>query len=521
MGKGLSYSELDAASLQFASYLQGIGLSKGARVAIMLPNLPQYPVALYGIMRAGYVVVSINPQYTAHELEFQLRDSGAEAIVFLEHFGNTLEQALQINPGLPIKHAFVSSIGEFLGWRGPWLDRFIRTFKRKVEPYTLPANLNCLELKPTLDLGKRAQYQKPSLNGDSIALLQYTGGTTGVSKGAILTHRNLLANLLQVETWLRPIEQVKPIKQWNFLCALPLYHIFAFTGCGLLGMRLGAKIILVPNARDVPNLVGILKAFPEINFFPGVNTLFQALLNNADFAKLDFSQWVLTIGGGMAVQKSVADRWKALTGVAIAEGYGLSETAPVACCNTPLIESFTGGIGYPLSDTELSIRDESGSPLPAGEVGEIYIRGPQVMQGYWNQPEETANAITVDGFFKSGDIGVMDSTGFFRIVDRKKDMITVAGFKVYPNEVEDVVASIPGVLECAVVGIESAAGELVKLFVVSDDPDLTAQRIMEVCAEQLSPYKRPSAIEFTESLPKNNVGKILRRVLRDQARNTV
>ena len=521
MGKGLSYRELDTASLQFAGYLQSIGLSKGARVAMMLPNLPQYPVALYGIMRAGYVVVSINPQYTAHELEFQLRDSGAEAIVFLEHFGNTLEQALHLNPGLPIKHAFVSSIGEFLGWRGPWLDRFIRTFKRKVEPYTLPANLNCLKLKPTLDLGKQSQYKRPLLRGDSIALLQYTGGTTGVSKGAILTHRNLLANLLQVETWLRPIEKVKPIEQWNFLCALPLYHIFAFTGCGLLGMRLGAKIILVPNARDVPNLVGILKEFPEINFFPGVNTLFQALLNNADFAKLDFSQWVLTIGGGMAVQKSVADRWKALTGVAIAEGYGLSETAPVACCNTPLIEAFTGGIGYPLPDTELSIRDESGLPLPAGEVGEIYIRGPQVMQGYWNQAEETANAITADGFFKTGDIGVMDSTGFFRIVDRKKDMITVAGYKVYPNEVEDVVASIPGVLECAVVGIESASGELVKLFVVSDDPDLTAERIMAVCVEQLSPYKRPSAIEFTEGLPKNNVGKILRRVLRDQARNTV
>jgi len=485
-----------------------------------LPNLPQYPVVLYGIMRAGYVVVSINPQYTAHELEFQLRDSGAEAIVFLEHFGNTLEQALHINSRLSIKYAFVSSIGEFLGWRGPWLDRFIRTFKRKVEPYTLPANLNCLQLKPTLDLGKQVQYVRPIVNGDSIALLQYTGGTTGLSKGAILTHRNLIANLLQVEAWLRPIEQAQPIKHWTFLCALPLYHIFAFTGCGLLGLRLGAKIILVPNARDVPNLVGIMKEFPEINFFPGVNTLFQALLNNADFAKLDFSQWVLTIGGGMAVQKSVADRWKALTGVSIAEGYGLSETSPVACCNTPLIDAFTGGIGYPLSDTELSIRDETGLPLPAGEAGEIYIRGPQVMQGYWNQSEETANAITADRFFKTGDIGVMDSTGFFRIVDRKKDMITVAGFKVYPNEVEDVVASISGVLECAVVGIESASGELVKLFVVSDDPNLTAERIMEVCVEQLSPYKRPSAIEFTESLPKNNVGKILRRVLRDQARNT-
>lgn len=521
MGKGLTYRELDTASLQFAAYLQSLGLSKGARVAIMLPNLPQYPVVLYGIMRAGYVVVSINPQYTAHELEFQLRDSGAEAIVILEHFGITLEQVLKKNPGLPIQHVFVSSIGEFLGWRGPWLDRFIRTFKRKVEPYTLPANLNCLQLKPTLDLGKQVQYVRPSLNGDSIGLLQYTGGTTGLSKGAILTHRNLIANLLQVETWLRPIERIKPIQQWNFLCALPLYHIFAFTGCGLLGMRLGAKIILVPNARDVPNLVGIMKEFPEINFFPGVNTLFQALLNNADFAKLDFSQWVLTIGGGMAVQKSVADRWKALTGIAIAEGYGLSETSPVVCCNTPLIEAFTGGIGYPLPDTELSIRDEMGSPLPVGEVGEIYIRGPQVMQGYWNQTEETANAITADGFFKTGDIGVMDAAGFFCIVDRKKDMITVAGFKVYPNEVEDVVASIPGVLECAVVGIESASGELVKLFVVTDDPELTAERIMEVCVEQLSPYKRPSAIEFTESLPKNNVGKILRRVLRDQARNTV
>lgn len=521
MGKGLSYRELDEGSLQFASYLQSLGLTKGARIAVMLPNLPQYPIALYGIMRAGYVVVSVNPQYTPHELEFQLRDSGAEALVVLEHFGNTVEQALISNPSLALKHVFVSSIGEFLGWRGPWLDRFIRTFKRKVVPYTLPSHIHQMHLKPALELGEAAKYQKPELSGDSIALLQYTGGTTGVSKGAILTHRNLIANLLQVETWLRPIEKVKPITQWNFLCALPLYHIFAFTGCGLLGMRLGAKIILVPNARDVANLVGIMKEFPEINFFPGVNTLFQALLNNPEFNKLDFSQWVLTIGGGMAVQKSVADRWKSVTGIAIAEGYGLSETAPVACCNTPLIEAFTGTIGLPLPDTELSIRDESGAVLPAGEAGEIYIRGPQVMQGYWNQTNETANALTADGFFKTGDVGVMDESGYFRIVDRKKDMITIAGYKVYPNEVEEVVASIPGVLECAVIGVESSSGELVKLFVVSDDPSLSKERIMAVCSDQLSSYKRPSSIEFCESLPKNNVGKILRRVLRDQVRNAV
>lgn len=519
MGKGLSYRELDQASLQFAAHLQSLGLSAGARVAVMLPNLPQYPIALYGIMRAGYVAVSVNPQYTAHELEFQLRDSGAEALIVLEHFGNTVEQALTQNPTLPLKHVFVSSIGEFLGWRGPWLDRFIRTFKRKVVPYTLPSSIDQMQLKSALELGDAGQYRRPKLTSDSIALLQYTGGTTGVSKGAILTHRNLIANLLQVEAWLKPIEKVKPVAQWNFLCALPLYHIFAFTGCGLLGMRLGAKIILVPNARDVANLVGIMKEFPEINFFPGVNTLFQALLNNPEFTKLDFSQWVLTIGGGMAVQKSVADRWKAVTGVAIAEGYGLSETAPVACCNTPMIEAFTGTIGLPLPDTELSIRDESGEILPAGEAGEIYIRGPQVMQGYWNQATETANALTSDGFFKTGDVGVMDEAGYFRIVDRKKDMITVAGYKVYPNEVEEVVAAIPGVLECAVIGIESNAGELVKLFVVTDDPTLSQERIMAVCADQLSAYKRPSSIEFCESLPKNNVGKILRRVLRDQARN--
>lgn len=518
MGKHFSYSAIDLASKQLAAYLQSLGLAKGARVAIMLPNIPQYPMALYGVLRAGYIVVSINPLYTPRELAAQLRDSGAQAILLLEHFGKTLEDAFALEgQTIPLKHAIVTSIAEMLGWKGPWLDRFIRTFKRKVIPYQLPAQVSTIVFSAALEFGAQRIYVRPEVSQDDIALLQYTGGTTGVSKGAILSHRNLIANVLQIEAWLKPIEQRKTITAWNFLCALPMYHIFALTGCGLLGMRLGARILLVPNARDLQNLIGILKEFPEINLFPGVNTLFAALLNNPKFAQLDFSQWALTIGGGMAVQRNVAQRWQELTGTVITEGYGLSETSPVASCNTPLEAEFTGSIGLPLPDTEMCIRDEDGNDLPPGAVGEIFIRGPQVMRGYWQQESETKNVLGADGFFRTGDIGVMDEAGYFRIVDRKKDMILVAGFNVYPNEVEDVVASIPGVLECAVVGVrQGAMGEAVKLFVVSDDPRLTEDRIMEACHRELTHYKRPTLIEFRDSLPKNNVGKILRRVLRDE-----
>ena len=519
MGKHFSYRDIDLASKKLAIYLQSLGLEKGARIAIMLPNIPQYPIALYGVLRAGYIVVSINPLYTPRELSAQLSDCGAEAIVLLEHFGKTLEDAFAIEgQSIALKHVAITSIAEMLGWKGPWLDRFIRTFKRKVLPYVLPNHLHSIQFSQALDRGAQLPYQKPVVSQNDIALLQYTGGTTGVSKGAILTHRNLIANVLQIEAWLKPIEQQKTIEAWHFLCALPMYHIFALTGCGLLGMRLGACILLVPNARDLANLIGILKEFPEINLFPGVNTLFQALLSNPKFAELDFSRWALTIGGGMAVQRSVAERWQALTGTVITEGYGLSETSPVASCNTPLAQEFTGSIGLPLPDTEMCIRDEEGRELPAGQVGEIYIRGPQVMSGYWQQESETSNVLGSDGYFRTGDIGVMDEAGFFKIVDRKKDMILVAGFNVYPNEVEDVVASIPGVMECAVVGVQQASsGEAVKLFVVREDSNVTESLIMDVCNRELTHYKRPTQIEFRESLPKNNVGKILRRVLRDES----
>jgi len=521
MGKHFSYEAIDLASKQLASYLQSLGLSKGARVAIMLPNIPQYPMALYGVLRAGFIVVSINPLYTPRELAAQLRDCGAEAILLLEHFGKTLEDAFVLEgKAIALKHAVITSIAEMLGWKGPWLDRFIRTFKRKVIPYTLPTNVRSMQFTAALELGAQRTYERPQLSHADIALLQYTGGTTGISKGAILTHRNLISNVLQIEAWLKPIEQRKTITSWHFLCALPMYHIFALTGCGLLGMRLGARILLVPNARDLHNLIGILKEFPEINLFPGVNTLFAALLNNLKFSQLDFSQWALTIGGGMAVQRTVAQRWQELTGTVITEGYGLSETSPVASCNTPLATEFTGSIGLPLPDTEMCIRDEEGKDLAVGEIGEIYIRGPQVMRGYWQQESETQNVLGADGFFRTGDIGVMDEAGYFRIVDRKKDMILVAGFNVFPNEVEDVVASIPGILECAVVGIrQGAMGEAVKLFVVREDLTITKEQIMEVCNRELTHYKRPTQIEFRESLPKNNVGKILRRVLRDESQS--
>jgi len=521
MGKHFSYEAIDLASKQLASYLQSLGLSKGARVAIMLPNIPQYPMALYGVLRAGFIVVSINPLYTPRELAAQLRDCGAEAILLLEHFGKTLEDAFVLEgKAIVLKHAVITSIAEMLGWKGPWLDRFIRTFKRKVIPYTLPIHVRSMQFTTALELGAQRIYERPQLSHADIALLQYTGGTTGISKGAILTHRNLIANVLQIEAWLKPIEQRKTITSWHFLCALPMYHIFALTGCGLLGMRLGARILLVPNARDLHNLIGILKEFPEINLFPGVNTLFAALLNNPKFSQLDFSQWALTIGGGMAVQRAVAQRWQDLTGTVITEGYGLSETSPVASCNTPLATEFTGSIGLPLPDTEMCIRDEEGKDLAVSEIGEIYIRGPQVMRGYWQQEAETQNVLGADGFFRTGDIGVMDEAGYFRIVDRKKDMILVAGFNVFPNEVEDVVASIPGILECTVVGIrQGAMGEAVKLFVVREDLTITEEQIMEVCNRELTHYKRPTQIEFRKSLPKNNVGKILRRVLRDESQS--
>ena len=520
MGKHFSYQDIDRASKKLATYLQSLGLEKGARVAIMLPNIPQYPIVLYGVLRAGYTVVSINPLYTPRELSGQLSDCGAEAILLLEHFGKTLEDAFAIEgQTIALKHVVITSIAEMLGWKGPWLDRFIRTFKRKVVPYVLPNHLQSSQFSQALERGALLTYRKPVVSQSDIALLQYTGGTTGVSKGAILTHCNLIANVLQIEAWLKPIEQRKTIKTWNFLCALPMYHIFALTGCGLLGMRLGARILLVPNARDLPNLIGILKEFPEINVFPGVNTLFQALLNNPKFTELDFSHWALTIGGGMAVQRSVAERWHALTGTVITEGYGLSETSPVASCNTPLAQEFTGSIGLPLPDTAMCIRDEDGKDLPAGEVGEIYIHGPQVMSGYWQQEHETVNVLGQDAYFRTGDIGLMDEAGYFKIVDRKKDMILVAGFNVYPNEVEDVVASIPGVIECAVVGVQQAStGEAVKLFVVRDDLQVTENLIMEVCNRELTHYKRPTQVEFRETLPKNNVGKILRRVLRDESK---
>jgi long-chain acyl-CoA synthetase len=511
MGKSLTFGQVDALSRRLGAWLQGRGLQKGARVALMMPNVLQYPVALAAVLRAGYTVVNVNPLYTARELAHQLNDSGAEAIIILENFATTLEQ---VAASTGVRHIIVASMGDLLGGpKGAIVNFIIRNVKKMVPAYRLP---HAVPFKRALAEGSRMTLTPAQLTHEDVAFLQYTGGTTGVSKGATLTHRNVLANVLQSEAWAQPALKRAPQNEpLIYLCALPLYHIFALTACCLMGMRMGATNILIPNPRDIPGLVKELSKY-KVNVFPAVNTLYNALLHNPDFAKLDFSGLMVCNGGGMAVQRAVAEQWLQVTGCPIVEGYGLSETSPVATCNPTDTPAFSGTIGLPLPSTEVAILDDAGQPLPPGQVGEIAIRGPQVMAGYWNRPDETAKVMTPDGFFKTGDIGIADERGYIRIVDRKKDMILVSGFNVYPNEIEDVLAAHPGVLESACVGVpDSNSGEAVKVYVVRKDSALTSSQLMDYCREQLTGYKRPKYIEFRNELPKTNVGKILRRELRD------
>jgi len=512
MGKHMTYGELDQLSKSLAAWLQSTGLQKGARVAIMMPNVLQYPVAIAAILRAGYTAVNVNPLYTPRELEHQLKDSGAEAIFVLENFACTLAKVIA---NTSVKHVVVASMGEMLGGlKGAIVNLVVRHVKKLVPAFSLPQSIT---FKQALSTGHGKTPTPVEVGHDDIAFLQYTGGTTGVAKGAVLTHRNLVANVLQAEEWLMPaLKQGAKLDQLVFICALPLYHIFALTVCNMLGTREGALNVLIPNPRDIPGFIKELGKY-KVNTFPAVNTLYNALLNHPDFAKLDFSGYRCCVGGGMAVQKSVADKWKKITGCPIIEGYGLSETSPIASANPCTITDYTGTIGLPLPSTEFQILDDDGKPVPLGQPGEIAIRGPQVMAGYWNRPDETEKVMTPDGFFKSGDIGIMDERGYTRIVDRKKDMILVSGFNVYPNEIEGVVAAHPGVLECACVGVpDEHTGEAVKLFVVRKDKSLTAEQLMAYCKEQFTGYKKPKYIEFRDELPKTNVGKILRRELRDE-----
>ena len=508
MDKFLTYRELDQLSQQMGAWLQSLGLSPGARVAIMMPNVLQYPVAMAAILRAGYTVVNVNPLYTPRELQHQLIDSGSEAIIVLENFATTLQQVVA---NTMVKHVVVATMGDMLGLvKGTIVNLVVRKVKKLVPAFSLPGSISYKKMMAAA----AGMTLKPVKQGhDDIAFLQYTGGTTGVSKGAVLLHRNIIANVLQNEAWL----QFKHSnEQLVFVAALPLYHIYSLTVSAFMGMRMGGLTLLIPNPRDIPGFVKELAKY-RVAVLPAVNTLYNALLNNPEFSKLDFSSYSVCNGGGMAVQKAVADKWLKVTGTPIIEGYGLSETSPVATANRVDIKEFTGTIGLPIPSTEVLIIDDDGRAVPLGQTGEIAIRGPQVMAGYWNRADETAKTMTADGFFKTGDIGIMDERGYTRIVDRKKDMIIVSGFNVYPNEVEGVVAGHPGVLEVACIGVpDKNSGEAVKLFVVSKDPNLTAEQLLDFCKHELTAYKKPKFIEFRDELPKTNVGKILRRQLRDE-----
>ncbi len=513
MDKKLTYGQVDEMSRALGAWLQSKGLQRGDRVAIMMPNVLQYPVCVAGILRAGYVVVNVNPLYTPRELEHQLKDSGAKAILIVENFAKTLEQVISRTS---VKHVVLASMGDLLGFpKGAIVNLVVRKVKKMVPAFSLPG---ATKFNDAVAAGRRMNLNRPDIKRDDVAFLQYTGGTTGVSKGATLLHRNIIANVLQNEAWLQPaLKKGKQVDRMTIVTALPLYHIFALTACGLLGMRIGAMCLLIPNPRDIPGFVKELAKY-EVHMLPAVNTLYNALINNPDFAKLDFSALKAANGGGMATQRPVAEKFFKLTNVPIIEGYGLSETSPTLTCNRADNNEYTGTIGLPVPSTEISIRDDDGNEVPIGEAGEICARGPQVMAGYWQRPEETANVMTKDGFFKTGDIGVMDATGQVKIVDRKKDMVLVSGFNVFPNEVEEVVASHPGVLECAVVGVpDASSGEAVVLFVAKKDPALTEKELMKYCSEQLTGYKKPKYIIFQQELPKTNVGKVLRRELRDAA----
>jgi len=516
MGQRMRFAEIDQLSTRLGAWLQAQGLKPGDRVAIMMPNLLQYPVAIAAILRAGFVVVNVNPLYTPRELEHQLKDSGARAIVALENFAHTLAEVIAATE---VKHVVLASMGDLLNWwKGPLINFAVRHVKKMVPEFRLPVGNGhtVVRFNEALRHGERLPLKKPELGPDDVAFLQYTGGTTGLSKGATLLHRNIVANILQVEAWFQPMLAKLPDQSVQFtnVCALPLYHIFALTACFMLGARMGHLNILVPNPRDIPGFIETLRGH-KIHIFPAVNTLFNALANEPGFARLDFSELVISNGGGMAVQQATAEKWLRVTGCPVVEGYGLSETSPAATINPLDLRAFNGSIGLPISSTEIAIRDDDGRDMPLGERGEICIRGPQVMAGYWKRPDETANVMYADGFFKSGDIGIMDERGYVRIVDRKKDMILVSGFNVYPTEIEQVVNMHPGVLECAAVGVPDArSGEAVKLFVVKSDPALAEEDLSGFCHQQLTAYKCPKFIEFRDELPKSNVGKILRRELR-------
>ena len=514
MGKELSFAQTDQESLGLAAYLQSLGLSKGDRVAVMMPNVPQYPVTVAAILRAGLVVVNVNPLYTARELEYQLKDSGAKAIVIIENFAATLEKCIAQTP---VQHVILAAMGDRLGLlKGSLVNYVVRNVKKMVPAFRLP---QAVRFNDALSKGRQQAFRKPELTADDIAVLQYTGGTTGVSKGAVLLHSNVIANVLQSEAWNAPVMKRIPAgEQPTSVCALPLYHIFAFTVNMMLGLRMGGKTILIPNPRDLP---AVLKELSKHTFhsFPAVNTLFNGLANHPDFNTVNWSNLKVSLGGGTAVTPNVAKLWLEKTGCPICEGYGLSETSPSASCNPTTSTEFTGTIGVPLPGTWMKLLDDDGQEVTeVGQPGEIAIKGPQVMAGYWQRPDETAKVMTADGYFKSGDVGIVDARGFFKIVDRKKDMILVSGFNVYPNEVEEVASACPGVLECAAIGVpDEKTGETVKLVVVKKDPALTAEQIMAYCRENMTAYKQPRVIEFRSEVPKTPVGKILRRELRDKA----
>jgi len=497
--------------MALAAYLQGLGLAKGDRVALMMPNCPQYPISVAAVLRAGLVVVNVNPLYTPRELEHQLKDSGAKAIVIMENFGATLQHCIAATP---VKHVVLASMGDRLGTlKGALVNFVVRSVKKMVPPFALPG---AVRFNDALHQGAARSFQKQDIRPDDVAVLQYTGGTTGVSKGAVLLHRNVIANVLQSESWNNPVMAKVPAgEQPTSVCALPLYHIFAFTVNMMLSMRTGGKTILIPNPRDIP---AVLKALSKHTFhsFPAVNTLFNGLANHPDFNTVNWRNLRVSVGGGMAVQSAVAKLWLEKTGCPICEGYGLSETSPSVSCNPTTSTEYSGTIGVPLPSTWIKLIDDQGGDVPLGQTGEIAIKGPQVMAGYWQRPDESAAAMTPDGYFKSGDIGVMDARGYFKIVDRKKDMILVSGFNVYPNEIEDVVAQIPGVLECAAVGVpDERTGEKIKLFIVRKDDALTDEAVRAFCRANLTGYKQPRVVEFRNELPKSPVGKILRRELRD------